>query len=322
MKGIKVSRKKPKNWVLKLISVTLAIMLWYFVVGEDQVDMNIQVPIEILNLPRNLTISNQYKKDIEVSVRGPRSMIQEIREKNISRPVDLTSAQPGTIVIKNDENSIPLPRGVTVQRLQPTNITLLLDELIQKQFPISPVTEGELAPGYVLQHIYLDPDHLMISGPRSVLDKGTSLRTYVINLDDLDRSTTLQVHLNLDQDFFNLIGETVVTAKIELTEKMIEKTVENIPVNVRDTNGSVTVEPNKITVKARIPENLFNDTPEPAMLFRASVSPKDIGGTTKMAVNVSGVSVPGHEPISILTVNPVEVIVRPVYDGKTPKSSN
>ena len=108
MKGFRLFKNKPKNWLLKLISLTLATMLWYFVVGEDQVDMNIQVPIEILNLPRNLTISNQqYKKEIEVAVRGPRSMIQELRNRNITRPVDLSSAQPGTIVIKNDENSIP-----------------------------------------------------------------------------------------------------------------------------------------------------------------------------------------------------------------------
>lgn len=301
--------------MLKLISLTLAIMLWYFVVGEDQLDITIRVPIEILNLPANLTISNQYKKDIEVAVRGPRSMIQELRNRIITRPVDLASAQPGTIVIKNDENSIPLPKGITVQRLQPTNITLLLDELLQKRFSISPTTEGELAPGYVLQQIYLDPDYLEISGPRSILEKATGLKTYVINLDNLDHSTSLQVHLNLDLDFFDLIGETVVTAKIEVREKMIKRTIENIPVNVRDSNGPVTVEPNTVSVTVSIPENLIKDTPEPAMLFRASVSSIDVTIPKKMPVSVNGVNVPGHEPISILSVTPGEVIVSPVDNG-------
>jgi YbbR domain-containing protein len=321
MKRFRLFKNKPKNWILKLISLTLAIMLWYFVVGEDQLDITIRVPIEILNLPANLTISNQYKKDIEVAVRGPRSMIQELRNRIITRPVDLASAQPGTIVIKNDENSIPLPKGITVQRLQPTNITLLLDELLQKRFPISPITEGELAPGYVLQRIYLDPDYLEISGPRSILEKGTGLKTYVINLDNLDHSTSLQVHLNLDPDFFDLIGETVVTAKIEVREKMIKRTIENIPVNVRDSNGPVTVEPDTVSVTVSIPENLIKDTPEPAMLFRASVSSIDVKIPKKMPVNVNGVNVPGHEPISILSVTPSEVIVSPVDNGHAFKNS-
>ena len=87
--NFRLFRNKPKNWILKLISLTLATMLWYFVAGEDQVDINMLVPIEFLNLPANLTISNQYKKDLEVTVRGPRSMIQELRSRNITRPVDL-----------------------------------------------------------------------------------------------------------------------------------------------------------------------------------------------------------------------------------------
>lgn len=315
MKKFRLVRNKPKNWILKLISLTLATMLWYFVVGEDQVDINMLVPIEIINLPTHLTISNQYKKDIEVTVRGPRSMIQELRNRNITRPVDLGSAISGTIVIKNDENSIPLPRGITIQRLQPTNITLLVDELIQKRFPISPVTEGALASGYSLQSIYLDPDHLMISGPKTILDKGNGLKTYLIDLNNLNHSTTLQVHLNLEPDFFDLIGETVVTAQIEVREKMIEQTVKDIPVNARDSKGAVTIEPNTITVKARIPENLIKDTPEPSMLFRAYVSSNDIKFERKMPVSVTGVNVPGHEPITILSVTPKEIVVSPA-NGK------
>jgi len=319
MKKFRLFRNKPKNWILKAISLCLAMMLWYFVVGEDQVDINIKVPIEILNLPADLTISNQYKKDIDVSVRGPRSMIQELKNRNISRPVDLSSAKPGTIVIKNDENSIPLPRGISVQRLQPTNITLLLDQLVQKTFPISPVTEGELAPGYELQKIYLDPDKLVISGPKSILDKDVSLKTYVINLDNLDHTTTLQVHLNLDQDFFDLIGETVVTAKLEVQEKMAKKTIEGIPVNMRDANLPVTIQPNAITVTAEIPQNLIKDTPELSMLFRASIAPKNGDSSQKMPVTVNGVNVPGHQPIKIISVVPQEVLVTPVVENQLSK---
>ena len=111
MMKFKLFQNKPKNWILKAVSLCLAIMLWYFVVGEDQVDMKIQVPIEIINLPANLTIANEYKKNIDVAVRGPRSVILDLRNRNITRPVDLSSAQPGTIVIKNDERLHPPAQG-------------------------------------------------------------------------------------------------------------------------------------------------------------------------------------------------------------------
>lgn len=109
-----VPRANSKDLLLKVLSLCLGTLLWYLVVGEDQVDMNIQVPIEVLNLPESLVIANQYKKELDVTIRGPRSLIQELRNRNISRPVDLSKAVPGTIIIKNTKESIPLPRGISI----------------------------------------------------------------------------------------------------------------------------------------------------------------------------------------------------------------
>ena len=69
--------RRPKNWVLKLVSLLFALFLWYFVVGEDKVDMNVTIPVEIVNLPRNLVISNQFKAQLDVTVSGPRGMIKK-----------------------------------------------------------------------------------------------------------------------------------------------------------------------------------------------------------------------------------------------------
>jgi YbbR domain-containing protein len=306
-----------QDLLLKIVSLCLGTLLWFFVVGEDQVDMNIQVPIEVLNLPENLVISNQYKKELDVSVRGPRSIIQELRNRNISRPVDLSKAEPGTRVIKNSKDSIPLPRGISVVQLQPANITLSIDRLLQKQIPIHAVTEGEVSQGYTLQQITLDPDKIVVSGPKAVIESELALKTYVINLDGLNHSITLPVHLDLSPEFVSLIGETVIVAKIEVQEKFVKKTVKKIPINVKDADIPVIVEPNSITVVADIPENLIRDTPVPAMLFRAYVNARDIQHPRNVAVIVNGVNVPGHEPITITSHSPLKVHITPVKNPAT-----
>ncbi len=304
-------KRRSGEWALKALSLCLGVFLWYFVVGEDQVDINIFVPIEILNLPQDLVIANQYKKELEVSIRGPRSLIQELRNKNITRPVDLSNAKPGPVVVRNDENSIPFPRGISVLRVQPTNITLVLDRLIRKDFPIRPVTEGSPKPGYTLKKITVSPDHLTVSGPKSILDSETALKTDVINLDGLQRSTTLQVQLDLSPQFLDLIGETVVTARLEVAETLLTKTVRGIPVNVRGTREPVTTVPKTVAVVASIPENLVRNTPELAMLFRASVNVAGLQVPGTARVNVIGVNVPDHAPIRIISVKPPSVRVLP-----------
>ncbi len=302
----------PKDWVFKAVSLGLGFFLWYFVVGEDQVDMHVRVPLEIHNLPADLVISNQFKKDIDVSVRGPRSLIQDLRNRNISRAVDLSGKKPGTFVLQNTEESIVFPRGITMLSLQPTDITLLLDKLIKKNFPIEPITKGEPSPGYRLDKITLTPSHLTISGPRSVLDSEKNLETYIIDLADLDRSITLQVNLNMKPDFIDLIGETVVTVELAVGEKSKQQIVTNIPVNVRESDQPVTVSPDNISVTASIPINLIRDTPELAMLFRASIAARGITKSTRAQVTVNGVNVPGHDSIMILSVKPDQVTVSPV----------
>jgi len=314
MMKFKLFQNKPKNWILKAVSLCLAIMLWYFVVGEDQVDMNIQVPIEIINLPANLTIANEYKKNIDVAVRGPRSVILDLRNRNITRPVDLSSAQPGTIVIKNDERSIPLPKGILVQRLQPTNITLLLDQLTQKNFPIKTVTEGKPAPGYELGKISIDPDHLIISGPRAILENEQSLKTYAINLNGLDHPTTIQVHLNLKPEFFDLIGETVVTAQVEVKEKLEERTVEVAPVATGEPHAPVKIKPQTVNVLALFPQNLLKKTTNLSTLLEATVATEAVTSESTVPVVVTGRNVQGHAPIKIISVTPAEVLLTPIAE--------
>ena len=93
------SMKWPKNLLFKLLSLFFAVFLWYFVAGEDRVDTNIYVPVEIVNLPRNMVISNQYKKQLEVTISGPRGLVNGINRQHISRTINLSKAKPGTTVV-------------------------------------------------------------------------------------------------------------------------------------------------------------------------------------------------------------------------------
>ena len=301
-----------RHWLLKLLSLVIGASLWYFVVGEDQVEMAVTVPIEVHNLPADLVIANQYKKDIEVTVRGPRRLIQEMRQQHISRPVDLGKARPGSMVIQNDSNSIRFPQGIAVQRLQPANITLLVDQLVEKEFPITAVTRGKPAAGYVFEEVVLNPARIAVTGPQAYLAQETALKTHQINLDGLHQSSQFQVHLNLSDALVKLIGETVVQANVVIREAMIRRTVPGIPINARGYGQEgMRIVPPTVTVEADIPELVAQETPEPAMLFRAVLSGELDLETGELVVMVNGISLPGHAPIVIRSFTPQKVrIVR------------
>lgn len=315
----KITNLFSKDWMLKFISLCLAVVLWYFVGGEDRVDKNVMFPIEIINLPRDLVISNQFKKEIEVTVSGPRSLILEMTNKAITRQVDLSAATPGTMVIENDNDHIPVLRGITVQRVTPSSIILSLDKLVQKQYPVSAKTVGRVADGYYVKSLKTDPDVITITGPLTTLSQFDELFTKAINLSGVKQSAQLQVPLELDPAVVELIGETSVTADLTVGLETVTETIEEMAVHLVIEGRKVSVTPPVVKVAANIPK----------MLLGKYSSMKDLFSVTALKVDESDLFevkvIPKSNieyPIEILSIIPSHVLLEsdnptPLYDTTT-----
>lgn len=247
----------PKDWFIKLISLLFAIFLWYFVSSEDRVDMNVQVPVEIVNLPRDLVISNQYKNTLDVTISGPRGLIRKISQ-GITRSIDLSKATAGTTLIANEPDSISVPRGITVLRINPTHITLFIDRLIRKELAIKAVTHGKLPAEYELVSITIQPEQLDVSGPQDILGGQESIETTPIDLSDVTTNTSKQITLDLKPEVADLIGDPMVVAKIVIKAKMVEKEIGKLEITPSGlaANQTAKISPSRLTVKALIPMDL------------------------------------------------------------------
>ena len=305
------SYRRPKNWVLKLVSLFFALFLWYFVVGEDKVDMNVTLPVEIVNLPRDLIISNQFKKQIEVTISGQRSLIRGMAEQHISRSIDLSKATPGTIVIQNDPDSISLPRGLSILRVQPPTLTLLLDQLIQKELPIKPILVGKVHKDFRLDSVTVDPLTLKISGPQTILDQEENLKTVPIVINDLSESAVKQVSLALKNEISDLIGEPVVAVRLNLSALKKEMKFTDIPIDFEHDKGKQTemiyrLSPPTVSIRAEIPQGMIRKPNGLKSLFQARVKPVNLQpGSLKLKVLVEAPA-----QIKIISVSPDTVTLK------------
>lgn len=300
------NRSWPKNWVLKLFSFFFAIFLWYFVVGEDKVDMTLSIPVEIVNLPQNLIISNQFKNQIEITVNGPRGLIRRIADRHISRAVDLSDATPGTIVIKNTPETISLPSGVRLLRIKPSDIILQMDRVIQKNIPIIAVTNGKPKEGFELISVKLDPPTIPMTGPQRILEKEKRFSTLPIDIQGVTHSFQVATSLDLSEDIADLLGEIIVSANIAIREKRVTKTIKNIPVLVNVTAKKIDyiLDPKFITVTADVPLSKSGDKKKLATMFTAKLKVDNLSpGTHTIPVNViaeKGVHVSSIQPETII----------------------
>ena len=84
-----------KDWKLKLLSIVLAMMLWYTVseVGEPKKD--ISVAISITNLAKDLVVMKTDPEKVTVTVSGRVSLLKDIKDSDIRLQVNLNGSKEG-----------------------------------------------------------------------------------------------------------------------------------------------------------------------------------------------------------------------------------
>ncbi|MEN8136125.1 MAG: CdaR family protein [Thermodesulfobacteriota bacterium] len=301
---LKVPENLPKNLILKLVSLFFAVFLWYFVVGEDKVDTTIYVGMEITNLPQDLVISNQFRKQIEVTINGPRGLVRNISSQHITRPVDLANAQPGSHVIKNTPESIKITKGVQIQNIRPALITLTIDRLLAKELPIKPVLKGKAATGYEVAAFIANPPTLGLTASASILEKEVFLLTKPIDITGRKTDFTIQIPLDVREEITELIGEPEISVNVLIREKLVVREFKGIPVefNHEAKRTIYRLDYHQVNIKTELPYNLAG---KDAQNFHF-----------KAVLDADNLPPGSHElPVRIIS-NPPDIIVKEIIPAR------
>jgi len=120
-------RLASQNLGLKVVALVLAVAAWWFVAGESKVLVSFNIPLEIRNVPKGLTMTNKPERQVEVRLSGASSLLSGMRPSEISAGVDLSSARAGRQFFNLDDRAVKVPPGIKVQRIYPPSIEVVLD---------------------------------------------------------------------------------------------------------------------------------------------------------------------------------------------------
>lgn len=116
------------NLGLKICSILIAVILWYTVKEENEIDAFIDVAVEIKNRPAHLIIANAVVEKINLLVHGSQAQIAELRQQPpYNYMIDLTNAVAGNSLYKVYPDDFKLPEGVKIRRVTPEQLTLVLE---------------------------------------------------------------------------------------------------------------------------------------------------------------------------------------------------
>ncbi len=185
-----------ENWILKLLSLVFALVLWFFVMGERKLEVGYTVPLELKNVPPGMMVANEVPSLVDVRLSGPRTMLMNLSPKDISISVDLADLDPGLTSFKRLEERLNIPSGVKVTRLSPSFVDVKLERIKEKVVPVRVVFNGAPAEGFGLGSIRVTPERVTVEGAESEVKDVTEVLTDPVDVDGAKESFSLIVPLS------------------------------------------------------------------------------------------------------------------------------
>ncbi len=181
------------NWGIKLLSLGLALTLWFFVTSKGKTELTLTVPIELRNIPQNMAVVGDVAGSLEARVQGQERVLRDITiGKKVVAIADLSMTKVGENTVRLSPDDIRRPAGVTVTYLSLSEIRVKLEPLIRKSFRLKPILHGVPAPKYRVARISISPARITVEGPSSVMNTLEGLQSMPIDIQGISESISVE----------------------------------------------------------------------------------------------------------------------------------
>jgi len=211
-----MAEKIFKNWLLKLISLAFAIVLWFFVMGESRMEVNHIVPLEYVNLPEGLMIASEVPNSVALRINGPRALQVNLDQEDIGLRVDLKDLSPGLTSFKRLDETLDIPGGLKITRISPSYVDVRLERVRERGAPVKVVLSGDPAPGFLVKSARAAPDRVVIVGAESEIKTVSEVVTEGIDITNVQENFTQTVALSYVGNYTDLKETKTVEVKVVL----------------------------------------------------------------------------------------------------------
>ena len=207
-----------KNLPFKLISLAIAIMLWWAVGRDSSIEIPMTVPLEFQHAPSNLEITSDYPFQAQVTLRGPEHLLQEIRPSQVHAILDLEGGGPGERTYDLSTNQVQVPRNIKVVQVVPAQFHISFDHRATRTVDVQPRVIGTLLSGYEMKQPVAKPEKVTIVGPERRVDVITNAMTDPVDATGVVGSATFTTHAYVSDPLVRVqtpgpISVTVTTEK-------------------------------------------------------------------------------------------------------------
>lgn len=236
-----------QNLSLKVIAGAMAVVAWLLVQGRPTAEEYATVQVDYV-WPSDLVLDSDPVGQVLIKAVGPRSYLRELERRDLRYKIDLVDMVSGETTLYLTGMPVQdMPAGIEVVTISPSSLTFRFDERITVGLPVKVPTQGEVAFGFEIEEIVIEPDVVTLSGAASDLESLEEVSTRVLDLSGRDKEFVELLPLDLGKMRARPEHDAEVSAYVRLKQIVDERTFE-IPVLVPEELAGAVVEPASATV--------------------------------------------------------------------------
>ncbi|MCH4827601.1 CdaR family protein [Planococcus halocryophilus] len=239
-----MDKMMDNRWFLRSTALLLAFLLFFSVQAEDNSSgsadtSRVSEVIEDVDLEvyhdNDLMVSG-VPKTADLHLTGPVSIVQAaLQLEDFTLFVDLRNLPLG-------EHQVPIQtENVSDQltsRVDPAFVNVVIEERVSQEFRIDPdINDRMLAEGFVLDKVTVEPETVVVTGPKSMIDAISFVKATVSGEQGVNESFTTAARVRvLAEDLTKLENAEIEPEEVEVAVKVVEYS-KTVPVRIEPTGN-------------------------------------------------------------------------------------
>jgi YbbR domain-containing protein len=218
-----------RDWQLKLVSLGLALGVWLLLVPAEKKfsEKSLTIPLETRNVPAGLEIVERPAGTIDITLRAPNRLLDEIGPSGLVARIDLDRATVLQQEYPLNTSMIAVPPGAEVVKISPGKVTIKLERTAEATIDLHPTVRGRAAPGFRIARTEIDPASIVVRGPESRVLSKEAATTAPVDVSGLSVSTVFEADIILPRPELRLVSpqsRARVTVLVEAEKAVAKKT--------------------------------------------------------------------------------------------------
>jgi len=238
----------------------------------EPVETDLLLPVNFSNVPENMILTDFHTDKIEIRIQINPKQMEFINKQNLNYFVDLytdleldpagasDSIGPGAYLIPVEKNRIPIESGMKIVSIEPSYLSVQLENKITKTFKVTIPYRGKPSKGYIALEAAVNPSSVKLTGAAPLINSIKDVKTMPVDLTNARESFKKKVPLNLENSTTVSASEHIILVSVPIQHQLVSKKIENIPVQVQNCPYPVNIVPSEITIIVKGPFDTLNNT--------------------------------------------------------------